>query len=45
MENQRISKIKLRNLSQEYRDNIKFLASEISPEIGERTIKSIIKDL
>ena len=45
MENQRISKIKLRNLSSEYKDNIKFLANDIEPEIGEKTIKSIIKEL
>ena len=45
MENQRISKIKLKNLSNEYKDNIKFLSNDIAPEIGEKTIKSIIKEL
>lgn len=45
MENQRISKIKLKNLSNEYRENIKFLTNEIDTEIGERRIKSIIKEL
>ena len=45
MENQRISKIKLKNLSNEYVGNIRFMASEIAPEIGEKTIKTIIKEL
>lgn len=45
MENQRISKIKLKNLSSEYKGNIKFLANDIDSEIGEKKIKSIIKEL
>lgn len=45
MENQRISKIKFKNLSNEYKDNIKFLTNDIDSKIGERTIKSIIKEL
>ena len=45
MENQRISKIKLRNLSNEYKKNIEFLANDIDQEIGGRKIKSIIKEL
>lgn len=45
MENQRISKIKFGNLSNEYKDNIKFLVNDIDPEIGEKTIKNIIKEL
>ena len=45
MENQRISKIKFKNLSNEYKDNIQFLSSKIAPEIGDKTIKSIIKEL
>ena len=45
MENQRISKIKLGNLSNEYKRNIKFLVNDIDSEIGERVIKNIIKDL
>lgn len=45
MENQRISKIKFKNLSNEYKSNIKFLTNDIEPEIGERTIKNIIKEL
>lgn len=45
MENQRISKIKFSNLSNEYKDNIKFLVNDICPQIGEKTIKNIIKEL
>lgn len=45
MENQRISQIKFGNLSNEYRDNIKTLVDDICPEIGEKTIKNIIKEL
>ena len=45
MENQRISKIKFRNLSEEYRRNIKFLVNDIDSGIGDRTIKNIIKEL
>ena len=45
MENQRISKIKMKNLSNEYRENIQFLTHKIAPDIGDRTIKSIIKEL
>jgi len=45
MENQRISKIKFRNLSNEYKENIKFLTNDIDSEIGDKKIKSIIKEL
>ena len=45
MENQRISKIKFKNLSNEYTGNIKFITNDIAPEIGDKTIKSIIKEL
>ena len=45
MENQRISKIKFSNLSNEYRENIQYLTNNICPEIGEKTIKNIIKEL
>lgn len=45
MENQRISKIKLKNLSNEYRNNIQFLTNDMALDIGERVIKSIIKEL
>lgn len=45
MENQRILKIKLRNLSNEYKKNIEFLVNDIDKEIGGKKIKSIIKEL
>lgn len=45
MENQRISKIKLKNLSNEYKKNIEFLANDIDKEIGGKKIKNIIKEL
>ena len=45
MENQRIYKIKFSNLSNEYRDNIAFLINNMDKEIGEKTVKSIIKEL
>ena len=45
MENQRISKIKFSNLSNDYKGNIKFLVNDIAPEIGEKTIRNIIKEL
>ena len=45
MENQRISKIKFKNLSNEYKENIKFLVNDIDSSIGEKNIRSIIKEL
>lgn len=45
MENQRISKIKFKNLSNEYRENIQFLVNDIDEEIGEKNIKNMIKEL
>ena len=45
MENQRIPKIKLSNLSNEYRTNIAFLVDDIDEEIGNKEIKNIIKSL
>lgn len=45
MENQRISKIKLKNLSSEYKENIAFLVNDMDSEIGGKKIKSIIKEL
>lgn len=45
MENQRISKIKFRNLSSEYKKNIEFLTNDIDEEIGGKKIKNIIKEL
>lgn len=45
IENQRISKIKLKNLSNEYRENVVFLVNDIEKQIEERKIRSIIKNL
>ena len=45
VENQRISKIKLKNLSNEYKENVVFLVNDIDSQIGERQIRSIIKNL
>ena len=45
MENQRISKIKFKNLSNEYKANIAFLINDIDPEIGNKQLKNIIKSL
>lgn len=45
MENQRVSTIKFKNLSNEYRGNIKFLVNDIDAEIGDKKIKNIIKEL
>lgn len=45
MENQRISKIKFQNLSDEYRRNIRFLVSDIDSELDDRKVKNIIKEL
>ena len=45
MVNQRLNKIKLGNLSNEYRNNIEFLAKDIDEEIDKREIRNIIKSL
>lgn len=45
MENQRISKIKFSNLSYEYTRNIRAIVNSIDPKIGDKKIKSIIKEL
>lgn len=45
IENQRVSKIKLKNLSNSYRENVVFLVNDIDSKIGERKIRSIIKSL
>lgn len=45
MENQRIYKIKFKNLSNEYKDNIAFLVNNIDKEIGEKQVKNMIKEL
>lgn len=45
MENQRITKIKFKNLSSEYKANIAFLINDINPEIGNKQVRNIIKSL
>ena len=45
IENQRVAKIKLKNLSNSYRENVVFLVNDIDSKIGERKIRSIIKNL
>jgi len=45
IENQRLSKIRLRNMSNEYRENIAYLVNDIDKDIGEKKIKNIIKEL
>ena len=45
MENQRISKIKLSNLSKVYSENIEYLTGDIAPDISGKTIRGIIKEL
>ena len=45
MENQRLNEIKLRNLSNEYRNNIEFLAKDIDEEIDKREIRNINKSI
>lgn len=45
MENERISKIKFKNLSNEYKANITFLVNDIDEGIGNKAIKNIIKSL
>ena len=45
VENQRIAKIKFRNLSNEYKENVVYLVNDIDSEIGEKKIRTIIKNL
>ena len=45
IENQRLSKIKLKNLSNEYRENVVYLVNDIDKQLGERKIRNIIKNL
>ena len=45
IENQRIEKIKFRNLSSEYKENVVFLVNNIDKQIGEKKIRNIIKKL
>ena len=45
IENQRLSKIKFKGLSQEYKDSLIYLVQEISGEASGNNIKKIIKKL
>lgn len=45
IENQRVSKIKFKNLSEQYRESLFMLAKEIIPEVKSPVIKKSIKDL
>lgn len=45
IENQRIERIKMKNLSNEYRENVIFLVNDIDKEIGEKKIRNIVKNL
>ena len=45
IENQRVTKIKLRNLSEQYRDSLSMLVQEITPETRVGEIKRIFKEL
>ena len=45
IENQRLENIKLRNLSNIFRENVTYIINEIDPSIGPKNIKNIIKDL
>ena len=44
-ENQRVSRIKFKNLSNEYRENIVYLVNDIEKELDERKIRTIMKNL
>lgn len=44
-ENQRVSRIKFRNLSNEYRENVVYLVHDIEKELEERKIRAIMKNL
>lgn len=45
MENHLVQNIKLKNLSNEYRENVIYLANEICSDVGERTIRKIVKEM
>lgn len=44
-ENQRVSRIKFKNLSNEYRENVVYLVNNIEKELDERKIRAIMKNL
>ena len=45
MENHLVQNIKLKNLSNEYRENVIYLTNEICGDVGERTIRKIVKEM
>lgn len=45
IENQRVAKIKLKNLSEQYRDSLSIMAQEIASEIRTGEIKRVFKEL
>lgn len=45
MNNQRVSKIKFGNLSNQYRDSLTFIAEDISKDINSNKLKKIMKNL
>lgn len=45
IENQRVSKIKLKNLSDEYKENVIYIVNDIDKRLGDRKIRSIVKNL
>lgn len=45
IENQRVEKIKLKNMSNVYRENIEFIVNLIDNTIGKKKIKDVIKNL
>lgn len=45
IENQRLENIKLKNLSNIFKENVSFIVNEIDPNLGPRNIKNIMKDL
>ena len=45
IENQRLAKIKLKNLSNEFKDNVAYMVNNIDDQIDEKSAKLIIKNL
>ena len=45
MENQRLQCIKLKNLSNEYRENIVYLVKELCNGLDEKMLKKMIKEI
>lgn len=45
IENQRVSKIKFKNLSEQYRDSLSMLAQEIAPETRSGIIRKVMKNI